>query len=169
MKYTLKLIIILTPFLTHLQSKMAPNEPLIKKNGMEVTWAIKEDKITFTMNAPTDGWIAIGFNDSENMTGAYLLMGNVINNQPHLVEHYTKSPGNYSPLTNYGVMSRVVDLSGSETVNSTTLEFSLPIHSSDSYSRDLTKGKSYTMTMAFSREDDFQHHSMMRTSVQIKL
>ena len=54
------------------------------------------------MKAPTDGWIAVGFNTHSGIKGAYLLMGNIINKKVNLIEHYTISPGKYSAISKLG-------------------------------------------------------------------
>jgi hypothetical protein len=103
------------------------------------------------------------------MTGAYLLMGRIVDGKAEVVEHYTKSPGNYNPLTDYGIASAVHDVSGVETADGSHMRFSLPIIAISAYARNLHSGTTYTVTLAYSRSDDFDHHSMMRTSVIQKL
>jgi calcineurin-like phosphoesterase family protein len=141
----------------------------IYENGMEVTWQFKNDRIYFTMSAPTDGWVAIGFNAQSDITGAYLIMGNVKKNKPKVVEYYTRSPGKYKSISELGGEVEVNNINGNENKENTKLQFSLPIKSSCQYKRDLTKGKKYFLLIAYSRSDDFQHHSMMRTSLKIEL
>ena len=136
---------------------------------MAVSWYYNNDRIYFKMIAPTDGWVTIGFNTSTSTTGAYLLMGHIINGNVAVVEHYTTSPGNYSAITKFGAMAQVADVSGQQKGQRTTIEFSLPVMASGKYQRDLIEGLSYTMLIAYSQEDNFQHHSIMRTPVEIKL
>ncbi len=141
----------------------------ITENDMNVNWHFENDRVYFEMSAPTNGWVAIGFNTHTVIKDSYLLMGNLIDNQPNVVEHYTVSPGNYKPISDLGESSRVKDVSGRQNDHKTTLKFSLPTKALSKYQRDLFKGSYYVMIMAYSREDDFQHHSMMRTSVKINL
>jgi hypothetical protein len=141
----------------------------ISKNRMNVSWYYVNNKIFFEMSAPTNGWVTIGFNTKSGMVGAYLLMGNIINNKVTLVEHYTKSPGNYFPISKFGAISQVENVEGVEKSNNTTIKFSLPIKAFSKYQKDLTETKEYIMIIAYSQEDDFQHHSIMRTSINVKL
>lgn len=150
-------------------SCVARSNKKISKNGMQVSWKFSNSQIHFQMEAPTTGWLAIGFNTQENMTGTYLLMGKVENNQVTLVEHYTSSPGNYKPLTAYNVTTSVASIKGMESIHKTNVKFSLPIHPKNKYARELGEGNSYIMTLAFSQSDDFQHHSIMRTAINVKL
>ena len=144
-------------------------EKAISKSNMNVSWHYVNDRIFFEMDAPTDGWVTIGFNTQSGTTGAYLLMGNIVSGKVNVVEHYTKSPGNYTPITKLGAKSQVENIEGIEKSNHTLIKFSLPIKALSKYQKDLSEGSKYTMIIAYSREDDFQHHSMMRTSANVKL
>ena len=141
----------------------------VSKNGMEVHWHFKQNRIFFTMKAPTRGWVAIGFNTTEKMTHAYLLMGRIAKNQAEVVEHFTIFPGAYEPIKTLGGITQVQDMYGSEKVNTTVLHFSLPVKALGQYQKDLLQGNTYFMVLAYSQEDDFQHHSSMRTSINVEL
>tara|TARA_B110000046_G_C13020761_1_gene411030 strand:+ start:4011 stop:4502 length:492 start_codon:yes stop_codon:yes gene_type:complete len=163
MKATLILLSLLT---TALQSHCQND---VSKNCMTVSWKYKNERIHFEMAAPTKGWVTIGFNATQTMAGAYFIMGRVRNQKAEVVEHYTISSGNYKSITKLGGTAEVEDLTGSETDEQTTLQFSMPNTAKSKYSRNIAKGTEYIMTLAFSRDDDFQHHSMMRTSINVKL
>lgn len=141
----------------------------ISKNKMTVRWQVEGDLIHFEMEAPTKGWVAIGFNETDQITGAYLLMGRVRHNKTEVLEHFTESPGNYHPLENYGIVNQVRNISGTEKDGRTTLKFSIPLTPASRYHKKLWTGKQWWLILAYSREDDFQHHSVMRTSESIKL
>lgn len=142
---------------------------MVVKNEMKVSWYYEKERIFIEMSAPTDGWIAIGFNTHLGTKGAYLLMGNVISGQLSVEEHYTLAPGIYKPITTLGARAQVADVNGMGNAVTTLLRFSLPIQSKSKYQKDLKEGARYTMIMAYSQEEDFQHHSMMRTSLEITL
>ncbi len=136
---------------------------------MTVSWKHEGNRVFFEMTAPTTGWVAIGFNPDEGITATYLLMGRVVNGEAELVEHYTLAPGNYKDIESLGDKVAVANVSGEESGNTSTIRFSLPVKTDGKYQKSLTTELKYTMLMAFSRDDDFQHHSMMRTSTSIKL
>lgn len=141
----------------------------LRKNKMKVQWEHRGDRVYFEMEAPTDGWVCIGFNDSDQISGAYLLMGHVLRGKAEVTEHYTQSPGNYLPVRDLGMQTAISDCEGFESGQFTRMSFSLPVLSPHKYGRDLKEGQAYTLILAYSREDDFQHHSMMRTSIHIQL
>lgn len=152
-----------------LASIMMQEPKQVSRNNMEVSWKYDAQRIWIEMSAPTDGWIAIGFNESKEISGNYLLMGRVRDGRAELVEHSTLSAGNYKPITQLGGSIQVQDVGGEENENRTRIKFSLPLKAIDAYRKDLAHGHEYVLLMAFSREDDFQHHSMMRTAVEINL
>jgi V8-like Glu-specific endopeptidase len=151
------------------QSYSQKKMKMLIENGMTVSWAFKEDRIYIEMEAPTEGWVAIGFNNSENTTGNYLIMGNVINRKVIIEEHYTISTGNYKSFEVLNTKSSLKNKEGSEINNVTKLKFSLPQSSTNKYARNLKEGSEYILLIAFSQEDDFQHHSIMRNSKKINL
>jgi hypothetical protein len=51
-------------FKSHLVGQKENRMNCIKRNRMTVSWEHKENRKYFTMTAPTEGWVAIGFNDS---------------------------------------------------------------------------------------------------------
>lgn len=144
-------------------------EKVVFKNKMQVSWQYQKNRIFFEMSAPTDGWVTIGFNTTKNMTGAYLLMGRVKNTKAEIVEHFTISQGNYKPVQSLGAQIQVDDVEGIQKEKNTLLSFSLPVEANSEYQKNLSEGNKYVMILAYSLADDFQHHSIMRTSINVKL
>ena len=141
----------------------------VLKNGMEVSWKYNNDRIYFEIQAPTEGWVTIGFNSNDGMAGCYLLMGRVKNGNVEVAEHYTQRPGDYSPISKYDVTAQVADPKGKEESDLTNISFILPLKAISKYQKDLFPNSEYIMVLAYSIDDDFQHHSIMRTSIKVKL
>jgi len=141
----------------------------VRKNNMTVRWKMEKEYIYFEIEAPTSGWVAIGFNETTSLAGTYLLMGRIRNGKAEVVEHYTEKPGNYKPIADLGIPNQVISISGDEKGNLTKLKFSIPISKSSKYHKQLSTESKWTLLFAYSVDDDFQHHSIMRTSVNIKL
>lgn len=151
------------------QTSASPTGNRIERNGMIVSWAYEGDRIQFEMEAPTTGWIAIGLNEKAGLPGSYLLMGRITSGKTEVVEHYTLAPGDYQPLSTLGAEIAIEGVSGQEGQGISRIQFSLPIAPGNDYAKKLEPGLRYTMHMAYSRVDDFQHHSMMRTAANVKL
>ena len=162
----MKIILLILMILTNGNGQQ-PSE--IFKNRMKVSWEIRNERIWFELSAPKQGWVAIGFNAASGLEDTYLLMGAVQDGKTEVLEHYTFSPGDHRSFREIGTVERVDDVSGEENSSGTVVRFSLPTLPDSNYGKTLTKGQQYYLLMAYSREDDFQHHSMMRTSVKITL
>jgi hypothetical protein len=141
----------------------------ITRNGMSVSWHIEGGKMHLKLMAPTDGWIAIGFNTNEELAGTNLIMAVVGTDKTTLSDRYIIAAGDHRPVEDLGGKSVVQLASSQEDESGTTVHFSIPLSSSDKFHHTLTVGKTYYLLMAFSQEDDFMHHSIMRTTVKIKL
>jgi hypothetical protein len=141
----------------------------IRKNGMEVNWVYRDDRVQFKIKAPKTGWVAIGFNESDQLENTYLIMGSVVGDLVTVKEHFVVMPGDYRSIETFGAPILVDAIDGIENREGTMVEFSLPIKAIDFYRKDLGPGKSYFLLMAYSQEDDFQHHSAMRTQTTIQL
>jgi DnaJ-class molecular chaperone len=152
-------------------AQVHPQESIkeVRKNNMIVRWKIEKEHIHFEMEAPTDGWVAIGFNETRSLAGTYLLMGRIRNGKAEVAEHYTEKPGSYKRITDYGIPNQTIGVEGDEKGNITRLHFSIPIEKASKYHKQLLPTTKWTLLLAYSLDDDFQHHSIMRTSVEIKL
>lgn len=141
----------------------------VRKNGMQVNWYYEGLYIHFIMEAPSAGWLAIGIHENETLHKATLYMGCVKENLADISEHFTFSPGNYKSYKELGFESQLKIISGKETATHTMLHFTVPIKAFNKYHKNLNQNKTYYMTLAYSRSDDYKHHSMMRNSIKIKL
>lgn len=162
------LILFITVAIPMLKLPMG-NEVCKTKNKMEVCWQHKKDEIEFTLKAPTRGWLAIGFNEKQGLAGTYLLMARVFNGKVEVVEHFTKSPGNYASIASLGATPCTKVVVGEQSKNLTNVTFRIPTKACHQFAKNFTKGTSYNMLMAYSQDDDFQHHSLMRTNIEITL
>lgn len=141
----------------------------VSKNGMTVQWEIVADSLQVIVFAPTQGWVAIGFNERDELTGTHLIMGSVKNGEVLIEDRYIRKPGDHVSVRALGGVDALAHRKGEETKNGTTLEFRFPLKVEDSYHCLLAPGKSYYLLLAYSESDDFDHHSRMRTSVKIQL
>ena len=134
-----------------------------------VQWEYKADRVHFEMQAPTDGWVAIGLNDKDQLIGNNLIMGAVKEEKVNITDDMILGFGYHQPMENIGSSSQLEDVKGWESMGKTTIAFSLPIKAADQFHFDLNKGKEYFLLIAYSQDDDFAHHSIMRTSLKIEL
>lgn len=150
---------------------MSAQEPKsVSKNGMTVSWIFDETgNIQFRLSAPLKGWVAIGINTEEQLVGSNLIMASVKGETLSISDKYVVGLGDPRDMEKLGAHSKASLISGQEDDAGTIVEFAIPAKSEDQYHFDLQKGKVIYLTMAFSVDDDFGHHSRMRTMVKVTL
>lgn len=141
----------------------------IESGGMIMNWSVQEDHINIELLSPRQGWVAVGFNNSNALKGSMLLMARVRNGKAEVVEHYVIAAGNYQPAKVLGSSPIVTDISGSEDMTGTSISFKLPLDHSGPHHIALVEGRDYFVHLAYSLDDDFQHHSISRTLEQLTL
>lgn len=141
----------------------------IEVNGMTVDWEHRKGRVFFTLSAPTEGWLVLGFNDKDDISGTNLLFGRVQSGKVEVADHYTIAAGNHKPTEKVGGVAVFQDVSGEEKAGKTTVSFSMPVKAADAFHFDLTEGTARWFICAFSSEDDFYHHSRMREHRKVVL
>jgi hypothetical protein len=141
----------------------------LEVNGMTVEWEHRKERVFFTLSAPTEGWIVLGFNDKDDISGTNLIFGRVQSGKVEVADHYTVAAGNHKPTEKLGGSAVFQDVTGEEKAGKTTISFSMPVKAADAYHFDLTEGTKRWFICAFSAEDDFYHHSRMREHREVKL
>lgn len=141
----------------------------VEKNGMTLAWQIEDNQLQVTMRAPTTGWVAIGINPKNQLAGSSFLMGRVQQGIAEVVDYYTIQPGDVHPVVILGGKSAVDAVSGFEEDNTTTITFELQCFPSGNFHHQLEVGAEYYIHLAYSQDDDFAHHSRMRTVVKIRI
>jgi hypothetical protein len=162
------LFILLYGFAVTIPVKPTPPRQ-VEKGNMVVNWVHHGEYIQFTLEAPTKGWLAIGFNETENISGSYLIMARMNQGKAEVIEFKTLAPGNYKPIVNLGGKSMVISSEGKEKNETTNITLSIKTTADNGLQKDLSEGEEYCLHMAYSQDKDFQHHSVMRTSVQVEL
>lgn len=149
----------------------APPQNVIQKNGMEVAWRIEAQTLRVRVSAPTKGWVLVGFNTKPGLDGAKLIFLRV-RAQAEGEVHRTdfRYPAPYHKLrTSIGGSNYLRAIEGAQTEARTTVSAELPLDSGEALDIALKPGRKYHWILAYSTSDDFDHHSIMRTSVDTVL
>ena len=141
----------------------------VSVKGMEFEWNMEDTLLHCKVVAPTKGWVAVGFHEKDQLAGTNLIMGAVEEDFYKMDDRYIIKPGLHKNVLELGVHEALLNKNVTEKGNSTTMQFSILLEANDSYHHHLIAGKTYYILLAYSLEDDFQHHSIMRTSVKINL
>ncbi len=137
--------------------------------GIVFNWEIIDEKINIILSAPTNGWVAVGFNPSRMMKDANILIGYIKNGEVFMEDHFGAGNTKHRADIDLGGTEDITILGGSEEDDKTTLQFSIPLHSRDSNDRKLEEGEEYKVIFAYGRKDDFKSYHKLRTSLMITL
>ncbi len=164
-------LLVTIPFLIIANTMVAQNNSwnTLEKNGMRFEWKIEGKHLRCKVEAPTTGWVAVGFNTQEMLKGTNLIMASVEQDFYRVDDRYIVAPGNHQSMETLGMNDQIFDRYGEEHSGKTFIHFAIPLKADDAYHLNLVIGQQYHLLMAYSLEDDFQHHSIMRTSTTIKL
>ncbi|MEM1339918.1 MAG: DOMON domain-containing protein [Bacteroidota bacterium] len=130
--------------------------------GMSFTYRVDQDLLHCTVEAATKGWVGVGFNAKNSIVGSDLYLFQVVNNKATGVDLYVKGVGNPVKDVALGGQSSFKILNATEVGNTTTVEFTVPLHSKDPYDFVHKMEEEYWIILAYSVADDFGHHSRLR-------
>jgi len=128
----------------------------VKVKGVAFSWKIDGDTLHAKMSAKTKGWVAVGFNPSEKMKGANFIIGFVKDGKAEITDHYGKSAVAHAADTKNGGSEDVTLVGGVEEKGVTTIEFSLPINSSDENDGTLSTDGDTVVLLAYAMRDSFK-------------
>ena len=98
---------------------------------MNFSWNVNADTLAVRLSAPTTGWVAIGFNPTDMMKDANIIIGYVKDGKVEISDDFASGQTTHIPDDKRGGTSNVTVVGGNETGNTTTLEFTLPLNSGD--------------------------------------
>ncbi len=141
----------------------------VRAGSMTASWNVNKNQISFIIKAPTNGWVAMGINDKEQLSGTNLIMGASEHGFYKLEDQYIVGIGNHQSILKLGGNEAILYRNVQENNGQTILQVTIPLESTDSFHHNLQQGKSYYLLLAWSVSDDFGHHSRYRTFKKITL
>ncbi len=141
----------------------------ISAEGITLQWKISGPLLEVVLSAPTDGWVAVGFDPTSLMKDANIIIGFVRDGAPEIRDDFGSWYTSHDPDESQGGSNDVIIRGGSESGKKTELAFALPLDSGDPNDRTLVEGKTYTVILAYGTVDDFTTRHKKRTRVEITL
>jgi hypothetical protein len=154
------------------KSATAPSPNTVKvAQDWGFSWEFSKDEIEFTVTAPTSGWVGIGFNPSYMMKDAHYILGYVKDSTLFIQDNYGTGNTSHASDVSLGGTADVRGLRGSEKDGITTIVFALPLDSKDKYDKKFVQGDTYTVLLAYGRDDadDFTSMHAKRVAVETVL
>lgn len=121
-----------------------------------------------SLKGNTQGWISIGFEPTEWMKDADIIMGSVNGNNTTLLDEYCT--GNYGPHLNDTELGGTYDIQeygGKEDSNYTVIEFKRKMNTGDKFDKAFSPGENISIiwAMADSKDNDVKHNIAKGTGV----
>lgn len=127
----------------------AEYEHELTAKGTTFAWKVDGDTLHAKMSAKTKGWVAVGFNPSKKMKDANYILGYVKDGEAKVVDHFGDKNTGHSSDEKLGGTSDVTLVGGSEDGGVTTIEFTIPMNSSDKYDGVLSKDGDTVVLLAY--------------------
>ena len=151
---------------TALVAKTDPQEFALDRTRLTL-WR-EENRVFCTFTAPTQGWLAVGFNNEERLRDTRFVIGAMIGESFHFEEHVAQV-SDHARVQDAGLVVTADDVSGARVGDGTIMRFSMPMTFPDS-NRSITSPKNTTYVMrAWSHHTDFDHHSAWRRHALISI
>lgn len=121
---------------------------------MTFDWSIEGDQLAVKLSAPTTGWVAVGFNPSNKMKDANIVIGYVKKGKVKIVDDFGTGASQHKADTKVGGVENVTVVGGSEEGGATTLEFSIPLNSGDEKDGVIDPNADTTVILGYGPERD---------------
>ena len=132
-------------------------------------YRLHSDSLEVQVSAPTHGWVAVGFHDDAKLIGNDLLMFSVVDGLVIYQDQYIRAWNDHPEDTALGGENNINIIGHLEDETSTTVKFKIPISSGDLFDTIHQPDRDFYLLLAYSVEDDFNHHSMVRKQIPYRI
>lgn len=142
----------------------------VTAKGITFQWKVDGQSLRVRLAAATTGWVAVGFNPSNRMKDANIIVGYVKDGEVFLSDGFGVGNTSHDSDESLGGTSDVSEIQGSEQNGQTVLSFTIPLDSGDRYDRALEPGNSYRVILGAGGKDNFSiYHGAKRAVVTVTL
>ena len=114
------LLLLSLPFLLFF---VAPPDDEIRQGAMLCRYTVFSDSLEIELEAPTNGWLAIGFNAENNIVGSDLLQFGIRSGKVYSEDQFVKAPGVHPSDQSLGGECNIRVLEGIEKAGSSRVRF----------------------------------------------
>ena len=139
-----------------------PAQEEVMMGGMKFSYQLLDEEIEVTLEAPTLGWVGVGFNDHNSIVKSDLLLFHVVEGQVEGLDMHVVAAGNPQEDEDLGGTMDISAPEGKEEKGKTHIKFRLPFPAKDAFDFTHRLNRQFWLILAYSTHDDFGHHSAMR-------
>lgn len=126
----------------------------VQAKDMTFAWRVDGDTLHAKMSAKTKGWVGVGFNPSKKMKDANFILGYVKDGKAKVADHFGTKATGHDEDSKKGGSDDVTLVAGSEDNGLTTIEFTMPMSSSDKMDGTLTADGDTIVLLAYGPDRD---------------
>ncbi|MDP8267444.1 MAG: DOMON domain-containing protein [Candidatus Tenebribacter davisii] len=143
---------------------------MVTVEGIELQWRTDDEFLYVNVSAPTTGWVAVGFDPTNQMADANIIIGYVNDGGEVIIrDDFGTSGTSHASDESLGGMDDIADHYGMEENGTTMLHFRIPLNSGDMYDKVLVPGNNYNIILAYGSADNFTGFHTMATGTNIDL
>jgi hypothetical protein len=116
--------------------------------GVTLKWKVQDSTLMVKVSASTTGWVAVGFDPTNRMQNANLIIGYVSGGDAFIRDDYGSALTSHESDVSGGGSDDVTDKGGTETGGVTEITFSIPLDSGDTRDRPLAEGNTYGVILS---------------------
>ena len=141
-----------------LAAALIPAQSMMSGNGFDLAWETREGQLIVTLTAPTTGWLAFGTDATNKMKDANIILVWVDDATGIAMGEDHFGTGMFSHRADMQLEGSqdLQVLSGTQTQEETTVVFSIPLDSGDSYDTALQRGRTYPLLLAAGKTDNIR-------------
>ncbi|MDR3629037.1 MAG: DOMON domain-containing protein [Desulfocapsaceae bacterium] len=137
---------------------------------MVFSWKVDGANINVKLTAPTKGWVGIGFNPSDEMKDAKFVLGYVKDGKLVLTNDFGTADTKHEAVETLGGKSDVTAIGGNIQGDMTTIEFALPLVSTDGKGCKIDPAGNTIVLLAYGPDNDsFKIKHKFRTKISVNL
>ncbi len=142
----------------------------VKDQNISFAWKVEPDTLAVKLTAKTTGWVAVGFNPTESMKDANIIIGYVKKGEVKIDDDFGNSKTSHISDTKMGGTSDITVVGGSETDGVTTIEFTMPLDSGDKNDHKIDVNGDTKVLLAYGAgRDTFLTKHKYRTALKVNL
>ncbi|MBT3755928.1 MAG: DOMON domain-containing protein [Candidatus Cloacimonetes bacterium] len=143
---------------------------MVTVEGIELQWRTDDEYLYVNVSAPTTGWVAVGFDPTNQMADANIIIGYVDDGGDLFIrDDFGTSPTSHASDESLGGVNNITQEYGMEENDMTKLHFRIPLNSGDMYDKVLVPGNSYNIILAYGSADNFTGFHTLATGTNIEL
>ncbi len=137
---------------------------------MNFSWSVNGDQLAVKISAPTTGWVAVGFNPTDKMKDADIVIGYVKKGKVTIEDDFGMGATLHKSDNKIGGKENVTVVGGSEENGTTTLEFTMPLNSGDDKDTVIDPAADTVVIVAYGGErDSFRMKHEFRDTLTVNL